>query len=867
MASLLYTLGAWCARHAKTVIGLWLVLLVTIGALAVNIGKGFSTNYDIPGSEYEKVTEYLDERLPDDAGGTGTFAFKNTSGDGFTATQRAEVKQLMAELEKLPTVRNSTDPFEAQAELDKAERELQDAKDELTEPEKELTEGRESLAEGRAELKTQRENLEKSYEQLPAEVAEQLKSDPDFVSGIPAIDGARTQLAAAEKRLQTSADELDQAAEKIAEARAEIDRGERNLALSKDVRFVAGDGARGAIALTKQSHNLDPDERDAILAVVDAAKLTDMAVYPGVEITQDVSEVVGASEGIGVIVAAIVLFVALGTVIAAGLPLLTALIGSGIGLAGIFALTSAVEMTSTDPALALMLGLGLGIDYALLIVHRHRRQMMEGEALLASIARANGTAGTSVFFAGIINIIALSALTVTGIPFLSVMGLAAGGTVAIVIAATLMLVPAALKLIGHRVIPKRKLIEVARNEVYNKQDLAIEQANRGWGAFVTKHPWLMIATSVIILAVAAIPVFSLRLGLPMGNSEPLESDGYKNYQLIAKEFGEGFNGPLLAVMEQPAGLEESERKDVVLDIAEQYAAREDVMTAVPATESADGRVQLLQIIPTGAPDGEQTLNLVHDLRDGEAALAQEHDVTVVGYAGQTVANIDISDRVAGALPLYLSIVIALSLLLLTMIFRSIWAPVMASAGFLLSVGAAFGAVVAIYQWGWLGPVFGVHDPTAVLSFLPILLIGVLFGLSVDYQIFIVSGMREAWTQGLDYKTAVRLGYRQGGAVVTAAGIIMVSVFAGFIFSGVAMIRPIGFGLAFGVLVDAFLIRTTFIPAVMYLFGKHAWWLPRWLDKIMPDMDVEGAKLEAKLDRQRQLEAAGAEAARPEPARR
>ena len=858
MASLLYTLGAWCARHAKMVIGLWLVVLVAVGALALNVGKGFSTKYDVPGSEYELVTDFLDERLPEEAGGTGTLAFKNTAGGGFTDSQRAEVKQLLAELEKLPVVRDSTDPFLAQDELDQAATDVQSAKDELAEPEKEIADGRKTISDGRATLATQRADLEDSYAQLPEEIAKQLREDPDFVAGIPAIDGARAQLKAAEDQLDASATELDEAEEQLADARTEIERGERTVALTKDVKFVAGDGARGAIALTKQSHNLDPDERDAILAVLESATLTDMEVYAGAEITQDVSEVVGASEGIGVIVAAIVLFIALGTVIAAGLPLLTALIGSGIGLAGIFALTSAVEMTSTDPALALMLGLGLGIDYALLIVHRHRRQMMEGEPLLASIARANGTAGTSVFFAGIINIIALSALTVTGIPFLSVMGLAAGGTVAVVIAATLMLVPAALKLIGHRVIPKSKLIEVARNEVYDKQELAIDQANRGWGAFVTKHPWLMIATSVIILAVVAIPVFSLRLGLPMGNSEPLESDGYKNYKLIGQEFGEGFNGPLLSVVELPANTPEAERQDTVLDIAEQYAASEDVLTAIPATESADGRVQLLQIIPTGAPDGEDTVNLVHDLRDGEAALAKDHGVTVVGYAGQTVANIDISDRVAGALPLYLTIVIVLSLLLLTMIFRSIWAPVMASAGFMLSVGAAFGAVVAIYQWGWLGPIFGVHDPTAVLSFLPILLIGVLFGLSVDYQIFIVSGMREAWTQGADYKTAVRLGYRQGGAVVTAAGIIMVSVFAGFIFSGLAIIRPIGFGLAFGVLVDAFLIRTTFIPAVMYLFGKHAWWLPRWMDKIMPDMDVEGAKLEAKLDRQRELDAAQAQ---------
>ena len=268
--------------------------------------------------------------------------------------------------------------------------------------------------------------------------------------------------------------------------------------------------------------------------------------------------------------------------------------------------------------------------------------------------------------------------------------------------------------------------------------------------------------------------------------------------------------------------------------------------AIPVTLSENLRTAVFQVIPTEGPASESTVQVIHELRAEGATIQSDLDVTI-GLTGQTAANVDVSEKLGAALPPYLAIVVGLSLILLILVFRSILVPLLATAGFLLSLVAAFGGVVAVYQWGWLGGIFGVENPGAVLSFLPILLIGVLFGLAMDYQVFIASGMREAYAHGQDAKQAVRTGFKHAAPVVTAAAIIMISVFSGFIFSHLTMVRPLGFALAFGVLVDAFVVRMTIVPAAMHLMGKSAWWLPAWLEKILPDVDVEGAKLATLSD--------------------
>jgi RND superfamily putative drug exporter len=346
---------------------------------------------------------------------------------------------------------------------------------------------------------------------------------------------------------------------------------------------------------------------------------------------------------------------------------------------------------------------------------------------------------------------------------------------------------------------------------------------------------------VLVLGVVALPAVQLRLALPDGGSEPADSQAYKAYDATKRSFGEGMTGPIIVVGDFPDGLSETEATAKQLDVADILRKTENVTAAIPVALSEDRGTAVFQVIPKEGPASASTVDVVSDIR-AEKAEIQDATGVSIGLTGQTAGNVDVSTKLGDALPTYLAIVVGLSLILLLLVFRSIVVPLLATGGFLLSLAAAFGAVVAVYQWGWLGPVFGVDNPGAVLSFLPIILIGVLFGLAMDYQVFIASGMRESFMHGESAKHAVRSGFSHASAVVTAAAIIMVSVFAGFIFSHLNMVRPLGFAMAFGVLVDAFVVRMTIVPAVMYLLGDKAWWLPRWLDRILPDVDVEGAKL-------------------------
>jgi RND superfamily putative drug exporter len=463
-----------------------------------------------------------------------------------------------------------------------------------------------------------------------------------------------------------------------------------------------------------------------------------------------------------------------------------------------------------------------------------------------SVARATGTSGNAVVFAGLTVIIALAALVVPGLPFLAVMGLAAAGTVAVAVLVAITLTPAMLSLIGRRIISRRAWAKAEAHNAEPGHEAADdakdrERSTHGWGGLVTRHPVLALLAGVVLLGTLALPATQLQLALPDGGSEPVESEAYQAYDVTARSFGEGVTGPIVAVGEFPAGLDEAAAANLQYDIADRLRSVDNVVAAVPVALSEDRRTAVFQVIPKEGPASASTVKVVSELRGLNAEIKSDYDVTM-GLTGQTAGNIDVSTKLGDALPPYLAIVVGLSLILLLLVFRSIVVPLLATGGFLLSLAAAFGAVVAVYQWGWLGTVFDVANPGAVLSFLPIILIGVLFGLAMDYQVFIASGMREAYMHGSSAKEAVRVGFRHAAAVVTAAAIIMVSVFAGFIFSHLTMVRPLGFAMAFGVLLDAFVVRMTIVPAVMYLLGEKSWWLPRWLNRVLPDVDVEGAKL-------------------------
>jgi RND superfamily putative drug exporter len=556
---------------------------------------------------------------------------------------------------------------------------------------------------------------------------------------------------------------------------------------------------------------------------------------------------IGSTEGIGVVVAMVVLLITFGSIVAAGLPMLTALIGVGTGMAAILWASSVIEMSNTAPILALMLGLAVGIDYALFIVSRHRSQAKAGMPIEESIARATGTAGTAVVFAGLTVLIALAGLSVVGIPFLTVMGLAAAGTVGISVLIAITLLPALLGFAGEKVLRKKDRAGAAalRAETTGPQGV-IDHAHspNRWIRMITKRPAVVLIAGVLGLGIIAIPTLSLYLGLPDDGTAAPDTTKREAYDLISQSFGPGINGPLLITV----AVDDPTKLEATLGATAQavQANNPDVMFAAPGGASADGTFGFVTVVPKSGPSDQATQELVHNLRDQAGSLGTTVGGTIA-VTGLTAAAIDISDKLAAALPVYLLIVVGLALVLLLLIFRSIVVPVVAALGFLLTIGVSFGAVVAVYQWGWLSAIFGVDTPAPIISFLPILLIGVLFGLAMDYQVFMVSGMRESYVHGADAKRAVVSGFTAGSRVVTAAGIIMASVFAGFILAPDTIIASIGFALAIGVLVDAFVVRMTLTPAVMLLLGKGAWYLPRWVDKVLPNVDIEGEKLLASLN--------------------
>jgi putative drug exporter of the RND superfamily len=812
MALLLYRLGRFAAHRAWLVITSWIIIVGLVGGAAALFMGPMSNNFQIPGTETQQMADKLAADLPKSSGGTGSVVFTTADGKPFTATQREAVTTALNNVEKVPSVSGTVNPFTTQATLDAAKAKI--------------TAGQQQLAAGQAKLDAQAAQVA----QMPADS--------------PAAAAAKAQIAAAQAQLDSQ--------------KATLALGERTAEAASGVRFVSENGlaAIAQIQFDTSMNAVTPANRQLVQNVLNKVDASGVTVDYSQEIVQDVSSLFGTAEILGIAVAAAVLIIMLGTLIAAGLPLLMAIIGVGVGVGGTMALTGVIEMSSISPMLALMLGLAVGIDYSLFIVNRHRQQLLSGMAMRESIAKATGTSGNAVMFAGLTVIIALAALSVTGLPFLTVLGLAAAATVAVAVLIALTLTPAILSLIGRRIISKRTWAKNAAQRTAHDADgaalsveelaardeaIEVKRSSRGWGGLVTKHPVVAVLASVIALGIVAIPAVDLRLALPDGGSEPVTSSAYKAYSLTAENFGAGMNGPIIVVGSLPGGLDKTQVETLNLNVADVLRSVPNVKAAVPVAVSDNLRTAVYQVIPADGPASASTVQVVHDLRAKSAELNATDKVTI-GLTGQTAANVDVSAKLGAALPPYLAIVVGLSLILLVLVFRSILVPILATAGFLLSLVAAFGGVVAVYQWGWLGGIFDVANPAAVLSFLPIILIGVLFGLAMDYQVFIASGMREAYVHGQGAKQAVRTGFRHAAPVVTAAAIIMTSVFSGFIFSHLTMVRPLGFALAFGVLVDAFVVRMTLIPAAMHLLGKSAWWIPKWLDKILPDVDVEGAKL-------------------------
>ena len=640
---------------------------------------------------------------------------------------------------------------------------------------------------------------------------------------------------------------------------------------------LSEDGRAGLItfALDVDSPtSVEPGTIDALDAAMAEARDAGLTVEANGSGSQTISFGGGSAEAIGIGIALIVLLLTFGALVTAGLPILTAIIGVGISFGGVYALTALIDLNSVTTALSSMIGLAVGIDYALFILARYRSELTSTDDRERAIGRAVGTAGSAVVFAGLTVIIALAALSVVGIPFLTAMGLAAAFTVLLAVLIALTLLPAILGMLKSKAFGGR----VRRYEPKREADGRILNNGVRWARLVGTSPIAAVLIVIVGLGALALPATGLRLAFPTDSTAPSDTTQRQASDIIAAEFGPGRESPFLVVVdardvvEQAGGARDPQASvqaaNQAFGAVAQWAAGQDGVqnaqivgtnAADPTDPTAVPTGALVQVLPEGSPDDQATVDLLTSLRDGQGAIEQETDTTL-GVTGLNAIQTDVSDQLADALPIYLAVVIGLAFLLLMLVFRSILVPLTATLGFLLSVLATLGVTVAIFQEG----TFGLFDPQPIVSFVPIFLIGVVFGLAMDYQVFLVTRIREAHVHGLDTREAVVDGFRNSARVVAAAAAIMTAVFAGFVFEDDPIIQSLGFALAAAVVFDAFVVRMVLIPGLMYLMGDKAWWLPAWLDKILPDLDIEGEKLAAADGSTGVTGSAGAHVGTPDP---
>jgi len=536
----------------------------------------------------------------------------------------------------------------------------------------------------------------------------------------------------------------------------------------------------------------------------------------------------GTGEMIGLLAAVVILLVAFGSLIAMGLPIGMAIFGLALGTASMSLITYLIDIPSWAPQMGSMIGLGVGIDYALFLVTRHREYLAQGMTIQESAGRAVATAGQAVIFAGGTVVIAILGLAVAGIPFMTAAGIATSVIVLIMVVASVTLLPAFLGLSGHWInrlgLPSRR-----RNQAAGETGAGWKR----WGAHVSRHAWkYTIGVTGALLALSA-PVFALQLGFPDEGAQPESRTVRRAYDLVAEGFGPGVNGPLI----------------VAVDIADSPAVIDPLLAAIstdpgvasvaPANVNTDAGVASIVVIPTTAPQEDATIETVQRLR-AEVFPPILDDTSATAHVGGQTANFaDIGNRVTDRLPAFIAAVILLSFLLLMMVFRSILVPLKAALLNLLSIGAAYGVLVMVFQWGWGKGLIGLESTVPIVSFVPMFMFAVLFGLSMDYEVFLLSRVREEYLASGDNDAAVISGIASTARVITSAALIMISVFGGFVLGEDPVVKMMGLGLATAILVDATVVRIVLVPATMKLMGDRNWWLPAWLDRLLPAIDIEG----------------------------
>jgi RND superfamily putative drug exporter len=585
---------------------------------------------------------------------------------------------------------------------------------------------------------------------------------------------------------------------------------------------------------------LTEEQAEAVLAAADPAAAAGLKTSVGGYVGSQLSKPdTGVSDAIGIAAAIVILLFAFGTATAMVMPIASAVIGLACALSIIRLLENSIQVPSVASTLATMIGLGVGIDYALFIVTRHKLQLGEGMELRESIARATATAGGAVVFAGFTVVIALCSLAFAGIPLVSTLGVTAAIAVVIAVLAAATLLPAMLGALGPHINSLR--VQIGKTHPDGQEEA------RGWTRWaqgVANRPWRSVIAALLVLVVLAIPIFQLELGQNDLSALPKSTTARQNYDSLTQGFGPGVNGPLLIA----AKFQTAEEAKLSLPVIEkQVAAAPDVAAVSPATLDKQGTVAVFTAISKSAPWADETVSLVEELRETTIPTAVKKSGGAAYVGGQTAGYIDLATQIADKLPLMIGIVVALSFIVLLLAFRSLLVPVKAAAMNLLSVAAAYGVVTAVFQLGWGSSLIGLDHSIPIVSFVPLLMFAILFGLSMDYEVFLLTQMREHYRKHGDEKQAVVEGLANTGRVITSAAAIMVCVFTSFVLNGNPVVKEFGVGLAIAIAIDSTLVRCLLVPAVMVLLGRRAWWLPRWLDRILPHISIEGEDYFAARD--------------------
>ena len=543
------------------------------------------------------------------------------------------------------------------------------------------------------------------------------------------------------------------------------------------------------------------------------------------------SEPGGTSEIVGIVVAFVILLITFGSLIAAGMPIISAIIGLGSSVGIIALLTFVFDIPNFTLTLAVMIGLAVGIDYSLFILFRYKELKQQGIDTVEAIGKAVGTAGSAVIFAGLTVMMAVCGLSLVGIDFLAVMGFASALSVLFAVLAALTLLPALISIF-------HKSIKIKQKSTKSK-----DPKNHPWAKFIVGKPIVAVIISLVILILAAIPVSGMRLGIPDDSMKPNDTSEHKAYELISDNFGEGYNGQIVMLVNTKDG---GSKKDIQRDLSNMRDDLKDldnVDTVSQARLNDNNHYALFTIIPEKGPNAKSTEDLVYDLRDYHSQAQDKYHFDTE-ISGQSVINIDMSEKLNNAIPVFAGVIVVLAFLLLMVVFRSILVPLKAVLGFILSLMATLGFTTLIVQDGFLGGLFGIENTGPLLAFLPVITIGLLFGLAIDYELFLMTRVHEEYSKTGDNNHSIRVGLNESGPVIVAAALIMFSVFIAFVFQDDTMIKSMGLSLAFGVLFDAFIVRMTLIPALTKLFGNASWYLPKWLGAVLPKIDVEGKALES-----------------------